>query len=359
MQKFWRKRYFQYSIAFLGAFFLFLIPKWERDKKDIPSPRFLAGDTLSCVVFIKNSIAVKGYSLGYIYELFGNLDNSQMCHTDIEPQDNYFASWVKLATGKSDILIINALRDTVPEIFQEEVVSSIPINPSDDILVVEKSNYQFIQIFNHWFTFFKHTPEYKELSSKFFRSYRSMDKEGGPGLGRHLSPYDQTIRENSHILGWDWRLLASLIYQESKFKAGVSSSRGAIGLMQIKEAVAQKYGIDDIYNPSDNIKAGTLHLNRLQKMYLKMGADSLNARQIAIAAYNCGEGRMSDCMNLATQEGKNPLLWSDIKEIIPLLRDEKYYNSPTVKYGRFNGKETLKYVEKIEERYLKYKETAP
>ena len=131
--------------------------------------------TLSCVVFIKNSIAVKGYSLGYIYELFGNLDNSQMCHTDIEPQDNYFASWVKLATGKSDILIINALRDTVPEIFLEEVVSSIPINPSDDILVVEKSNNQFIQIFNHWFTFFKHTPEYKELSSKFFRSYRSMD----------------------------------------------------------------------------------------------------------------------------------------------------------------------------------------
>ncbi len=359
MHKFWRKRYFQYSVAFLGTFFLFLVPKWERDKKDTPSPRFLAGDSLSCIVFIKNSIAVKGYSLGYIYELFDNLDKSQMCHTAIEPQENYFASWVKLATGKTDILIINAQKDTVPEIFQEEVVSSIPINPQEDVLVVEKNNYQLIQVFNHWFTFFKHTPEYNELSSKFFRSYRSMDKTAGSASGIYLSPYDNIIKENSKLLGWDWHLLASLIYQESKFKAGVSSRRGAIGLMQIKEAVAKKYGIEDIYNPSENIKAGTLHLNRLQKMYRKMGADTLNARLLTIAAYNCGEGRMADCMNLAIEEGKNPLLWSDIKEIIPLMREEKYYNSPAVKLGRFNGKETLKYVEKIEERYLKYRETAP
>lgn len=359
MHKFWRKRYFQYLVAFLGAFFLFLLPKWERNKKDTPSPRFLAGDSLSCIVFIKNSIAAKGYTLGYVYALFNNLDQSQMCYTEIQPQENYFASWVKLATGKTDILVINAQRDTVPGIFQDEVVSSIPINPSEDILVVEKSNYQLIQVFNHWFTYFKHTPEYKSLSSNFFRSYKSMDNATGTIKGKHLSPYDNIIRENSRILGWDWHLLASLIYQESKFKAGVSSRRGAIGLMQIKEAVAKKYGIDDIYNPSDNIKAGTLHLNRLQKMYRKMGADSLNACKIAIAAYNCGEGRMSDCMALARQEGKNPLLWNDIKETIPLMKDEEYYNSPAVKYGRFKGKETLKYVEEIEKRYLKYKETAP
>ncbi|MBR5856846.1 MAG: transglycosylase SLT domain-containing protein, partial [Bacteroidales bacterium] len=290
---------------------------------------------------------------------FQNLDNSQMCCTNISPQENYFASWVKLATGKTDILIINAQRDTVPEIFQEEVVSSIPINSSEDILVVEKNNYQIIQIFNHWFTFFKHTPEYKDLTAKFFRNYRSMDKAQISQGNKHISPYDNLIKEHSRILGWDWHLLASLIYQESKFKAAVSSPRGAIGLMQIKESVANKYGIDDIYNPNDNIKAGTLHLKRLQGMYLKMGADSTNARLLAIAAYNCGEGRMSDCMSLATEEGKNPLLWSDIREIIPLLREEKYYTSPAVKYGSFKGKETLKYVEKIEERYLRYIETTP
>lgn len=358
MHRFWRKRYFQYTVALFGAFFIFLLPKWERDKKDTPSPRFLAGDTLSCIVFIQNSIAAKGYTLGYVYELFSNLDKSQMCYTDIQPQENYFASWVKLATGKTDFLVINAQRDTVPSIFQDEVVSSIPINPSEDIIVVEKDNYQLVQVFNHWYTFFKHTPEYKSLESKFFRSYRSMDQAAGM-TGKQISPYDNLIKENSRILGWDWHLLASLIYQESKFKAGVSSRRGAIGLMQIKEAVAKKYGIDDIYNPGENIKAGTLHLNRLQRMYLKMGADSLNARQIAIAAYNCGEGRMSDCMSLASQEGRNPLLWSDIKETIPLMKDEKYYNSPAVKYGRFKGKETLKYVEEIEKRYLKYIETAP
>ena len=311
---------------------------------------------MSCTVFIRNSIAAKGYTLGYVYELFHQLDESQMCKTDVSPSEKYFASWVKLATGKTDILIINAQRDTVPEIFQEEVVSSIPINPNEDILVVEKNNYQIIQVFNHWFTYFKHTPEYQELGNKFFTSYRFTDKNGSFRPGKRLSPYDDAIKENSRILGWDWRLLASLIYQESKFKAGVSSRRGAIGLMQIKEAVAQKYGIEDIYKPSENIKAGTLHLNRLQKMYHKMGADTLNARLLAIAAYNCGEGRMADCMSLAVQEGMNPLLWDDIKEIIPLMKEEQYFTSEAVKLGRFKGKETLKYVEQIIDRYNQFKE---
>ena len=62
--------------------------------------------------------------------------------------------------------------------------------------------------------------------------------------------------------------------------------------MQIKESVAKSYGVENIYNPQENIKAGTLHLKRLQNMYKKMGADSLNAILLTIAAYNCGEGRI-------------------------------------------------------------------
>lgn len=356
MRKFWRNIYFQYILAFLVTFFIFLLPKWERDKTDVSSPRFLAGDTLKCIVLNQNSIATKGYVLGYTYELFRSFDAYQMCKTEIEPQENDFASWVKLSTGMIDILIINSQRDSVPEVFQDEVVSSIPINRAEDVCVVNKNNYQIIQVFNHWFTFFKQTPEFNLITKKYFRSYHILDNFGAPISRTTISPYDHAIKENSRRLNWDWRLLASLIYQESKFKAGVSSGKGAIGLMQIKEAVANKYGIEDIYNPEENIKAGTLHLKRLQNMYKKMGADSLNATLLTIAAYNCGEGRMEDCMSLATQEGKNPLLWADIKQIIPLMSEEKHYKSEAVKLGKFKGNETLKYVENILDRYQKYQE---
>lgn len=357
MRRFWRNRYFQFIFSFLAAFFFVFLPKWEQEKIDSPSPRFLAGDTLSCTVLIQNSIASKGHSLGYLYELFSHFDRDQMCKTVITPQKEEFASWEGLTSGNTDILVINAARDSVPEIFQEEVVSGIPITQAEEVCVVDKSHYMIVQVFNSWFTYFKHTPQYNDLASRYFKNYRSRSKYGKL-IGRTtLSPYDNTIKENSKLLDWDWRLLASLIYQESKFKAGVSSSRGAIGVMQIKEAVARTYGIDDIYNPYENIKAGTLHLNRLQKMYRKMGADSLNAMLITIAAYNCGEGRMADCMNLAKQEGKNHLNWEDIKETIPLMREEKYYTSEAVKLGRFKGKETLKYVDAILERFHEYQET--
>lgn len=356
MHKFWRNKYIQYTVAFWAAFFTFLIPKWERVKIDSPSPRFLAGDTLSCTVLIDNSIASNGYALGYVYELFSYFDKEQMCKTIIEPKKDIFSSWVKLSTDNTDMLLINSLRDSVPGFFQEEVISSIPINQSEDICVVNKKHYMTVQIFNSWFTYFKHTPAYDDLILRYFKNYRIKDRSGTLISRSTLSPYDSAIKENSKILGWDWKLLASLIYQESKFKAGVSSSRGAIGVMQIKESVAKKYGIEDIYNPHENIKAGTLHLNRLQNMYRKMGADSLNATLLTIAAYNCGEGRMADCMRLAGQEGKNPLLWEDIKETIPLMREEKYYTSDAVKLGKFKGKETLKYVESILERFEEYQE---
>jgi hypothetical protein len=345
MPKFWRNKYIQYTIAFLAAFFSILLPKWEHEKIDSPSPRFLAGDTISCTVLIKNSLGSKGHSLGYLYEIFSHFDQAQMCKTVINPEQEGFASWVRLSTENTDILVINSARDSVPEIFQEEVVSSIPINRSEEVCVVNKNHYMIVQVFNSWFTYFKQTPQYSEIASRYFKTYKS------------LSPYDNTIKEHSRILGWDWRLLASLIYQESKFKAGVSSSRGAIGVMQIKEAVAKYYGVDDIYNPHENIKAGTRHLKRLQNMYRKMGADSLNSTLIAIAAYNCGEGRMADCMTITRQVGKNHLVWEDIKASIPLLREEEYFKSESIKLGKFKGKETLKYVDSILERFHEYQKS--
>ncbi len=356
MHIFWRKKYFQYTLAFIAAFLFAMLPKWEHNIIDTPSPRFLAGDTLACMVSIQNSIAAKGHSLGYIYELFSYLDNNQMCKTEIEPVIPDTTSWLALVEGSSDILIINSQRDTVPEIFQDEVISSIPINDSEDICVVSKSNYQIILVFNHWFTYFKQTPEFDDIAVRYFKNYHIKNRKGEYITRKSLSPYDNAIKENAATIGWDWRLLASLIYQESKFKAAVSSSRGAIGLMQIKEVVAKSYGIDDVYNPLENLKAGTRHIKRLQGMYRKMGADSLNTMLLTIAAYNCGEGRMEDCMSLARQEGKEYLVWDSLKEIIPLMKKEEYYTSDAIKLGKFNGKETLKYVEQVLERYGQYTE---
>ena len=59
----------------------------------------------------------------------------------------------------------------------------------------------------------------------------------------HLSPFDDMIKVAAKKIGWDWRLLASLIYQESRFKLDLESEKGAFGLMQLMPVVMERYNI--------------------------------------------------------------------------------------------------------------------
>jgi membrane-bound lytic murein transglycosylase F len=342
MYKIWKHKYFKYSIVLLCAYILFIMPPYKpAEKFNILSSPLLAGDTISCSVIIDKSLYTKGHSIGYLYELSKEFDKQLGSVTKLSPNDETTISqWVKLATGDIDMIIMNTQKDTVPEMFQDDVISSIPINGNDDVCVVEKNNYNIIQTLNYWFTYFKQTPEYNKIYNKYYKK-----------LKWNISPYDNYIKAYAPLLKWDWRLLASLIYQESKFKAGVSSSKGAIGLMQIKESVANKYGIDNIYQPEDNIKAGVYHLKRLQDRYRNMGADSLNIIKLSLAAYNAGEGRLEDCMKVTSFHGKNPLIWDDVAQIIPLMNTKEY---KVTKLGKFNGKETIRFVDNILNRYKKY-----
>lgn len=343
--KIYNNVYLKYVIVLLFAIALFIFPSNKiKQRRDLFAPPLLAGDTLSCYVMIDKSLSAKGHPLGYIYALFGEFAKQQGCKIDFSHQlEEPLSQWVKLATGLTDMIIINSQKDTVPEMFQDDVISSIPLNDNEDVCVVEKSNYTIVQTLNYWLTYFKQTPEYARMSKKYYKK-----------LSHVISPYDTYIKQYAKLLGWDWRLLAALIHQESKFKLGVSSSKGAIGLMQIKESVARKYGIADIYDPESNIKAGVLHLQRLQNMYKKMGADSLDLVEITLAAYNAGEGRIEDCMSIAGTLDKDPLKWATIAEMIPLLNEKQYYTKNIVKLGRFRGKETLRFVDQIITKYNKY-----
>ena len=357
MGRFWRNRYFQYILTFVLAFTFFSIPRWEAEKADIPSPLIFAGDTLRCSIMLDKTLRSSGYSIGHLYELFEKFKEHQRCEISLNiVEQNAMQQWVQLITGKTDMLVLNSEKDTVPNIFSDEVVSSSILDSRNNVCVVRKDKYNIVQTLNYWFPYFKQTQDYTH-TRRYHKSYRIEDRNGAPISRTTISPYDAYVKKYAHLAGWDWRLICSLIYQESKFKMGVSSSRGAIGLMQIKEAVAKTYGIDDIYNPEQNIKAGISHLARLQKLYRRAGADSTNLIKLTLAAYNCGEGRMEDCMALAKAKGMDPLVWENIAEVIPLMKEEEHYKSDVVKLGRFNGGETLKFVELILERYGKYCET--
>ena len=355
MKKIWRNKYFQYSVSFTVALLFFLVPNWEEERYSVPKSVMFSGDTLTCSVMLEHSLRTKGHSMGYLFALMQKFSDYKQCTINISPNKSEpMSQWVELSTGKTQILILNGRTDSVPNIFQDIVVASMPLNDNDDVCVVKKENYSIIQDLNLWLTHFRLTDEYNQLQNDYFKKYRIKGVLARTISNRIISPYDDYVKKYANILGWDWKLITSLMYQESKFKLGLMSHRGAVGLMQIKQEVATKFGIDNIYDPESNIKAGIMHLARLEKMYRKMGADSTDLKRLTLAAYNCGEGRMEDCMELARQSNMNPLEWSNIVKVIPLLRDKEYYTKEYIKLGRFNGKETLRFVEDIMQRYNEY-----
>jgi len=156
-------------------------------------------------------------------------------------------------------------------------------------------------------------------------------------------------------IDWDWRLLAALICQESKFSASVRSSRGAHGLMQIKKETARQAGIQDVYDPEQNISAGTMLIKRLVNKFNKENIDSVNSVKFILAAYNAGDGRLEDVRSFARHKSENPDDWNSLVKIIPMMRESEAIPVGILRFGTFNGKETIRFVEEVLSRYEEYK----
>ena len=173
--------------------------------------------------------------------------------------------------------------------------------------------------------------------------------------GGKISIYDDLIRENAVRLNWDWRLLASQIYQESGFDAKAKSWAGGTGLMQVMPRTGKEFGITNLYDPKQNILAGTRYLEYLNNLWKEI-PDSSEKTKFILASFNAGQNHISDARKLAEKYGKDPNIWQgNVDEYLLKLSKRQYFIDPVVKFGYCRGSEPYKYVNEIFERYEHYK----
>jgi membrane-bound lytic murein transglycosylase F len=136
----------------------------------------------------------------------------------------------------------------------------------------------------------------------------------------------------------------------------VISWAGAVGLMQIMPETGKNFGVDIMSSPENNMKAGILYINYLQKFFSDKVPDSTERLKFVLAAYNAGAGNVVDAMKLAGKNGKNPLLWDENVAIWMLKKSEaKYYNDPVVENGYYKGDESVNFVSQVLSRYSEYR----
>jgi membrane-bound lytic murein transglycosylase F len=222
---------------------------------------------------------------------------------------------------------------------------------------------QLAEAADKWISSFKQTGEYALLYAKYFKNGRSgfMVRSDYFTLSTgKVSRWDDLIRAYSDSINWDWRLLASLVCQESRFQDDAVSHTGAYGLMQILPSTGENLGIDIKSSPRNNMKAGTKYINLLESLFLERIPDENERLRFILAAYNAGPGHVLDAMALARKNGMDPEKWDGNVAVWMLKKSEpQYYNDSVVKNGYFRGTESVAFVSDILDRYHHYKNIIP
>ncbi|MEB8327757.1 transporter substrate-binding domain-containing protein [Flavobacteriaceae bacterium KMM 6897] len=235
----------------------------------------------------------------------------------------------------------------------------VPVSFSQRIgWATRKNSPELLKATNLWLEGFKKEVDYNVIYNKYFKNkknFRRRVKSDFYSLNNEeISPYDSLIQKHAEDIDWDWRLVASLIYQESRFDPNDSSWANAKGLMQLMPKTAEELGVQDRSDPKQSIRGGTKYLKQIWNNFAKI-KDSIQRTKFTMASYNCGLYHVKDAQKLAAKRGLDASVWDgNVEDMILALSHPKNYNNPIIKYGYVRGVEPYNYVNQIYERYAHY-----
>jgi membrane-bound lytic murein transglycosylase F len=164
-------------------------------------------------------------------------------------------------------------------------------------------------------------------------------------LAARLNPYRPWFERAAAEIGVDWRLLAAISYQESRWDTFAESPNGAAGLMMLTESTARELKVTDRNNPRQSIFGGARYFAQMHRKLPKRIPEP-DRSWLAVAAYNVGFGHLEDARVLTQMRGRNPDSWDDVREHLPLLEDPTWHTR--VKRGYARGSEPVQFVARVQ-----------
>jgi membrane-bound lytic murein transglycosylase MltF len=214
-----------------------------------------------------------------------------------------------------------------------------------------------------WAKKFMKSKSYKVLREKYVhkteldkhrKKYRKLRSVG------KLTEFKELIIRESNGSGIDWRLVASIIHQESKFNPDAISPGGAMGLMQLVRATVKLYKVNNPYDAQENVRAGIKLLMHLDNQFGDKIEDYDERMWFVVASYNAGSGHIEDARQLAKKYGKDPAIWADnVESFLKMKENPEYYKDKVVRWGYCRGVHTVNFTNEVMERFFQYKATFP
>ena len=268
----------------------------------------------------------------------------------------------QVARGEIDYTVCDDyMANTIGSIYPDLDLSTPVSFPQNIAWSVRKDGTDaLLEELDSWIKGYKTTNDYAYLEHKYFKGSRSARMASSEYFATYtgkVSPYDDIIRNYSDSIGWDWRLMASLIYQESRFNPSVISPRGAYGLMQVMPSTGRYFGYDVTRSVENNIRAGASYIRMLDRMFSSYVPDPDERVKFILASYNAGHGHVLDAIKLAEKHGLDPGKWdNNVALFLERKSDPAVYGDPVVRNGRLRqGVAVNAYVADILNRYEHYK----
>ena len=210
-----------------------------------------------------------------------------------------------------------------------------------------KGNDELKQTINDWFDRYKEDYDLAYMLEKYYGYVEIFDYvDTHKFLARvktRLPQYKEFFIDAANINDIDPSLLAAQSYQESHWNRKAKSPTGVRGIMMLTQPVAKSLGVTNRLHAAQNIYVGAKFQAKMKKMVADVNEPDRS--WLALSAYNVGRGHFRDAQALAKKLNKNPDRWSEMKEILPLLSQKKYYKD--LRYGYARGSEPVRYVTRI------------
>ena len=174
-------------------------------------------------------------------------------------------------------------------------------------------------------------------------------------VAERLPRYRAWFEKAAGASGLDWRLLAAIGYQESKWDPRAQSDEGARGVMMLTADTAQALGLKDRTDAERSIYAGARYLAQVREKIPERIPEP-DRTWLTVAAYNVGFGHLEDARIITQELGKDPDSWAEVRLRLPLLAQERWYSRARRGYAR--GWEPVQFVDRIQ-RYLRLLEWQP
>lgn len=233
--------------------------------------------------------------------------------------------------------------------YYPELVIAFAISEEQPLAwVVNQQWPELIEAIENWLEDYQQSGNYSVVIDKYYGHVELFDyvdmRKFISRIKSRLPDYIDLFKQAADQQQLDWSLLAAQSYQESHWNPKAKSPTGVRGLMMLTLNTAKQMGVESRLNAVQSVEGGAKYLAHL----LQRVPDSVQGEDrlwFALAAYNVGFGHLRDARSLAAELGKSPDHWVDLKQVLPLLSQKKYYK--TLKYGYARGSEPVRYVQRI------------